>query len=103
MTTWTKLPEVSPGGGCAHCGGADEHLELTRTLENHCWGNAGVTCDGETVWMDEGPITVAWVEKIAAADPDRDWRIWFRQPLYDAEYQRQDGRWVLVSKGEGFM
>lgn len=72
------------------------------------FGGAGYRKDGETIW-DEGDDpdadvpTVADVEKLALADPDHDWRIFFFTPLYEAEYQRQgEGVWVLVRKGEGF-
>lgn len=74
------------------------------------FGDAGYSRDGETLWSEMGADpdaenfpTVADVEKLAVADPDRDWRIYFHSPMYDAVYQRHgDGLWALVQKGEGF-
>jgi hypothetical protein len=73
------------------------------------FGDAGYSVDGLGRWSegmakdDEDFPTVGDVEKLAAADPDHDWRIYFYSPMYEAEYQRQgEGAWILVKKGEGF-
>lgn len=42
-------------------------------------------------------------EKVAAADPDHDWRIRIDGPLADYTYQRQgEGLWALIEQGPGF-
>ncbi len=54
--------------------------------------------------MDKNVVlTVADVEKVAAEDPDHDWRIYWYAPLYEAEYQRhRDGVWYCIKTGDGF-
>ena len=47
-------------------------------------------------------VTLARFQRMAKKDPEHDWRVRFMGPLNDPTYQRQDGRWVLVQKGEGF-
>lgn len=104
-----KLPAVDGSVACFTCGaGARSDLEMERWIAVG-FGSAGYSKDGQELWSeqeigDDGePHTVADVEKLALADPDHDWRIYFFAPLYEAEYQRQgDGVWVLVRKGEGF-
>jgi len=104
---WEKLPPVEGFVACLSCGcGAQETLELDREISVGL-GRAGYSRDGEILWEDPcrdvTPPTVEDVEKLAAADPDHDWRIFFEAPLYEAEYQRQgDRHWVLVKKGPGF-
>jgi hypothetical protein len=106
--SFEKLPAVEGSVACLTCGcGARSDLAMDRHI-GVGFGTAGYSKDGEALWdeMREDPDdlpTVADVEKLAAADPDHDWRIYFFAPLYDAEYQRQgDGVWVLVKKGPGF-
>lgn len=108
QSKWQKLPPVEGSVACFTCGaGARSDLEPTRWIAVG-FGNAGYSKDGVSLWEengieDEEPPTVADVEKLAAADPDHDWRIYFFAPLYEAEYQRQgDGVWALIRKGEGF-
>jgi len=104
-----KLPPVKGSVACLTCGaGARTDLEMERVIAVG-FGAAGYyTTDQKYNWSegndpDEEFPTVADVEKMAAADPDRDWRIFFAAPLYEAEYQRQgEGEWILVKKGEGF-
>jgi len=89
------------------------------------FGYAGVTKDGREVlrepdcpilYDDAGEMlpedqqppepeypTGADAEKLAAADPDHDWRIHLEGPLSGRVYQRQgDAGWVLVEQSEGF-
>ena len=72
------------------------------------FGNAIVTKDGETVYKepteyDERDIwTTAEAEKLAAEDPDHDWRIVLYAPLYGRTFQRQDGHWLLIAENRGF-
>lgn len=109
-TTFEKLPAVDGSVACLTCGcGARSDLNMERMIAVG-FGSAGYSRDGVPLW-DEGQTeegeevfpTVADVEALAEEDPDHDWRIWFFEPLYEAEYQRQAaGVWVLVRKGDGF-
>jgi len=104
-----KLPAVEGSVACLTCGcGARSDLDMERIIAVG-FGSSGYARDGETLWEeqmaneDEDWPTVADVEELAKADPERDWRIFFFAPLYEAEYQRQgEGLWVLVRKGQGF-
>lgn len=105
-----KLPAVEGSVACFTCGaGARSDLPMHRHIAVG-FGSAGYSKDGETLWSEdelgddeEECPTVEHVEKLAATDPDHDWRIFFFSALYESEYQRQgDGIWVLVRKGEGF-
>jgi hypothetical protein len=109
--SFERLPAVEGSIACLTCGsGAKSDLSMERMIAVG-FGDAGYTKDGLGVWSesdaaadseDDFPV-VADVEKLAAADPDHDWRIYFYSPMYEAEYQRQgEGVWVLVKKGEGF-
>lgn len=111
VSKWQRLPAVEGSVACLTCGaGARSDLPMERHI---CvgFGAAGYSKDGEALWdegmasiddPDEAP-TVGDVEKLAVADPEHDWRIYFEAPLYSAEYQRQaEGVWVLIRKGEGF-
>jgi len=73
------------------------------------FGIAQVTRDDELVYSE--PLnandwddfwTVADAEKVASENPNHDWRILMVAPLQEKEYQRQNGQWVLISKGPGF-
>lgn len=94
--TFTKLPAVEGSVACLTCGcGAHSDLEMDRAIAVG-FGDAGYSKDGEIIWCeqmrtsdDEDFHTVSEVEKLAKADPDHDWRIYFFAPLYEAEYQRQ--------------
>lgn len=107
--SWAKLPAVEGSVACLTCGcGARSDLSPQRHIAVG-FGDAGYSRDGEALFSEAGAgdvedyPTVADVEKLAAADPDHDWRIYFHAPMYDSEYQRQgDGLWVLVKRGEGF-
>lgn len=106
--TFTKLPAVEGSVACLTCGaGARETLSMDRLLLVG-FGSAGYSVDGESIWdehagddFDSAP-TVGDVGYLASLEPDRDWRIYFYAPLYESEYQYQDGEWILVRRGEGF-
>jgi hypothetical protein len=88
--------------GCRHCGALHNTLPRNAVLAVG-FGTVTVSRDDETVWSGDDPsVTMFRFERQAKADPDHDWRVSFYAPLYDAEYQRQDGEWVLVAKGQGF-
>lgn len=65
-------------------------------------------CGGSgTVDDPDAPEAVYWdvaeAEKLAATDPDHDWRIVLFGPLHGEVYQRHGpGQWMLVEKNEGF-
>ena len=106
--TFTKLPHVKGSIACLTCGsGADEVLSMERVLLVG-FGSAGYSVDGESIWDehadDDFPSapTAGDVDYLASLEPDRDWRIYFCAPLYESEYQYQDGHWVLIRKGRGF-
>jgi hypothetical protein len=108
---WKKLPvakDAPPLMEC--CCGARGHIHMGNQIVVG-FGDAGYSKDGHYLWTEsefdhdsnEPAPTVADVEKLAAADPDHDWRIYFFAPLSEAEYQRQGpNKWVLVRSGKGF-
>jgi len=73
------------------------------------FGSAGYSQDGITLWQEGEPWngkphpTVRDIEALAAKEPDHDWRLFFFGAMWTTEYQRQgDGRWVLISRAQGF-
>jgi hypothetical protein len=72
------------------------------------FGFAACTKDGNIVLEepqdDEAECpTGADAERLAAADPEHDWRIQLEGPLSGRTYQRQGpGNWVLVEQNRGF-
>lgn len=74
------------------------------------FGMAVCTKDGELVYDGEAdysndikPKTVGDMEKLAADDPDHDWRIIMHAPLHGETYQRHCANiWVMVESNEGF-
>jgi hypothetical protein len=70
-------------------------------------GYAALTRDGEPVYeADCFAIEEAWsvgdAERLAAADPDRDWRIHLVGLRDERHYRRRgDGRWLLYKRGYG--
>lgn len=105
---YEKLPAVEGSIACITCEcGAKSDLAMDRHIAVG-FGSAGYSKNGQFIWeeganeYDDCP-KVSDVEKLALAEPEADWRIFFFAPLYEAEYQRQgEGMWVLVRKGEGF-
>ena len=102
------LPPVPPklNSGCLNCGLMHTELPPDAIL-GVGFGQASLTRDGRTIWYEgsedfESLISCADAEKLAAADPEHDWRIFYLGPLSDKEYQRQDGKWILVRTGMGF-
>ena len=103
-----KLPPVPPlhNSGCLHCGLM--HVELPPdAIIAVGFGPAQVLRDNRLIWFedpndDEDPMTCAKIEAIASQDPEHDWRIEYIGPLSEKEYQRQEGKWVLIRTGMGF-
>jgi hypothetical protein len=85
--------------------------EATLSAESRIavgFGVAVLTKDGKTVWRERGHdwrecMTVAEAEALAAAQPQRDWRIVLYGPLHGEIYQRRgDMNWVLIEQNQGF-
>lgn len=105
---WKKLKPL-PGKdihvGCACCSTACQVVPLTMDIRVG-FGDARVTRDGETV-LDAGygsrAVRVSRIEKMAAADPDHDWRIVRLGPLHGETFQRHAAEhWVCVESNDGF-
>lgn len=120
---WERKPAIkSSGAACLCCGTPTSMFPMDGVIAVG-FGSASVTRDGACVY-DEPQARYVWqgddikdviepaesdywtgadAERAAAADPDHDWRIHKRAPLYDATYQRHgEGQWVLIERGEGF-
>ena len=93
------------------------YLVATKTLFDPLseigvgFGFAGLTKDGATVWQEntkvdrslDDVLTGSDAERIAAGDPQHDWRIVIDGPFAKYVYQRHGvAKWVLIEKGEGF-
>lgn len=105
MSEWTKLPPLEYGGYRSNClTGGPQPTELpVSAILAVGFGYVTVSKDGERLWSgDDERVTLRRFERQAAKDPDHDWRVLFYGPLSEPEYQRQDGKWLLVRKGEGF-
>ena len=98
--------------GCIICSTASHKLSMKRMLITG-FGGCKVTRDGEIIyqedihemekWDYDYPITAMMYERIAAKDPEHDWRIAFYGPMHEEEYQRQGpGCWVMIHSGPGF-
>jgi hypothetical protein len=101
--TWTKLPAIDPIRHCNICPPRPRTIPLSA-LVHPGFGGAYIEKHGEDFDMAlEMNATVRDAEDFAAGDPDHDWRLTIKAPLYTAVYQRQsEGEWVLVERGEGF-
>lgn len=105
--TWEKLPAL-PGKGnpCLCCPPIPAKASMDKIIAVG-FGSADVTRDGELVLdgehSEDGWITFAHAEALAALDPDHDWRATLFGPLHGEVYQRHGpGEWMLVEKNEGF-
>src|SRR6266566_6039967 len=109
MSTWEKLPPLDgQPNPCANCPPilAEAHPEKLIAVG---FGDACVMRDGEEVYREPQDMVredafwdFARAEEEAAKDPDHDWRAVLFGPLHGETYQRQDGKWLLVEKNEGF-
>ena len=97
---------LTPIKGKAYCGcgcGYRETHALLTDVPHPGFGGVTVTKGDECVEPLTESATFGDYEKIAAADPDHDWRIRVDGPLADYIYQRQgEGKWALVEQGQGF-
>jgi hypothetical protein len=76
------------------------------SMESRCavgFGIVTVTLDGERIWSgDDERMSVRHFEDMARKRPGL-WRIKFEAPLSDATYERRDNnKWELVERGQGF-
>lgn len=100
---WDCLPPITGKAYCGcGCGLRTSHAAMTD-IPHPGFGGVSFSKGDEGVGaLDEG-ATFADYEKIAAADPDHDWRIYINGPLADYTYQRQgEATWALVEQGQGF-
>lgn len=100
------LPPIGPvRSGCGNCPPKPQKLDLRQSYSPG-FGIVYLTRDGEQVLSDEAgrrPFRGARAEKLAAADPEHDWRIEVHGPLGGAVYQRHGEReWVAVERLDGF-
>lgn len=103
--TWTRIKPIKGKiRGCFHNPVYDEAPPYMLIAVG--FGEAKVTRDGKTVYKEptgDGEIwTTEDAEKLAAEDPDHDWRIVLNAPLYGRTFQRQDGHWLLIEENRGF-
>jgi hypothetical protein len=85
---------------CAICNGTGEVGSVKTVICGTCGGLGSV--EDETATQREY-WDVAEVEKLAALDPDHDWRIVLFGPLHGEVYQRHGvGEWNLIEKNKGF-
>lgn len=97
--------------GCLHCGPQPTLLPMDALVAVGL-GDAQVMKNDECVYSEamashdhqsDDDCVVSRFEKMAAADPDNDWRIHYYGPLSEASFQRQGPeRWVLYHKADGF-
>lgn len=109
--SWQKMEPLVEGihQGCLCCGGTHKIAPPDMCLAMG-FGEATVTRNGKEVYSEtsfERAGKDLWylrdAEKVAAADPDNDWRIALIGPLREAYYQRQgENHWVLYKSGAGF-
>lgn len=109
---WAQIPPLEDNQlfiGCACCSTAcriaHAYMEIAVGF-----GSAFLSKDSELIYSEtqDGPIwTVADAEKLAAADPDHDWRIQKYGPLHGETFQRHakgkySGQWVCIESNQGF-
>jgi len=109
---WAQIPPLEDNQlfiGCACCSTACRiaHADMEIAVG---FGSAFLTKDSDLIYSEtqDGPIwTVADAEKLAASDPDHDWRIQKNGPLHGETFQRHakgkySGQWVCIESNPGF-
>ena len=107
--TWTKEPAIEgKHGGCLNCGVRPSFFPADGVIAVG-FGFAGLLRDGDVIWSEpndadeDGLMTGAKAEEMAAADPDHDWRISLEGPLSGRTYQRHGANeWALIEQNLGF-
>lgn len=104
-----KEPIIEGGHNpCANCPTIPTQARMDKIICTG-FGRAEVQKDGATVingereWENGEPPTFADAERLAANDPDHDWRVILHGPLHGETYQRQGpGVWLCVERNDGF-
>ena len=105
--SWKKLPPIKKGElhiGCLNCSSAARVAPL-EMLISVGYGSSDLMMDNICMWDEnEGDeLTVAEAEKMAAKNPDHDWRIHRYGAMHGETYQRHDkDLWVCVESNRGF-
>lgn len=100
--------------GCASCAPV-QRVASMGTLVAVGFGEAHVSRDGVVLFSEPSRaydtnagiaaqnVTLEIFERLAAAQPNADWRLVLHAPLRSREYQRHGpGKWVLIESGMGF-
>lgn len=100
---WVKPTEAGARSGCLNCPPKPRTLPMNAVLAVG-FGMVVVRKGDEVVWSgDDEHRWIRRYERMAAQDPDHDWRVEFIAPLGEQTYQRHGEReWVLVETGMGF-
>lgn len=108
---FTKQPKVEKPyrGGCMHCPGNHDLLEMDTVLYQgfggwHVEKNGEIYYSGDPQAEWETFKTLAQIELEAAKEPDADWQVHLNNPLRDGVWQRHGAsEWVLIKSGPGFV
>ena len=93
--------------GCLNCPPVEQKAPLD-TLVAVGFGYAAITRDGEQVYVEPArPLKryrrLRSFERMAAKNPEHDWRLILDAPLRGRTYQRHGpGEWVLIESNGGF-
>lgn len=95
-------------GGCLHCAGSHDLLEMDTELYQG-FGGYHVEKNGEVFYFPDSDLkweeykTLAQIEEDAAKEPDADWRVILNNPFRGATWQRHGkDEWVLIETNLGF-
>lgn len=116
VSNWAQIKPIEDASiyvGCLCCSSAGRIAHSDRELAVG-FGDVTVTKGDKFIYSEcqqnhagKKLWTVADAEKLAAADPDHDWRIEFHGPLHGEVYQRHKtgahaGKWVCIESNQGF-
>lgn len=104
MIKYLKPLETPQSKGCLNCGSLSIEMPLSYRLYQ-AFGGSHIEKDGQIFYMPKNDTrgkTLRAIEKTASKEPNYDWWLIINTPMYDAVYQRQKGKWLLVKKGNGF-
>jgi len=109
MARWKKKPAIEGKyGGCLNCGPRPSFFPARGRI-GVGFGMASLTRDGKEVWSEKPDMpwtklmTGMKAEKIAAADPNHDWRIVMYGPMSGRVYQRHEAKkWAMIEQDNGF-
>ena len=109
---WEKLPQIESKKlhiGCLNCSTASLEAPMDMLILVGL-GSAYVEKDGKIIYDGEKAHekkkkvwSVRDAEKLAAKDPDHDWRIVKYGPLHGETFQRHGPeKWVCIESNRGF-